>query len=404
MQTHSYAYVKEFEKLGFGMFVHFGLYSIVGKGEWHWFQATDAEKEAYKTLPQRFKVAKNWAMELAKTAKRAGCKYITLTTRHHDGFSLYDTCGLNDYDAPHSACGRDLVREFVDACRAYDLLPVFYHTLLDWHHPEYYGDFPTYLVYLRESIKLLCTNYGRIGGIWFDGIWDKRRKPEDDWEEDALYGLIRSLQPEAMIMNNYGLHRCGEVGHPAIDSFLFERGKPFTVDNADRPRAGEMCEVVNDHWGYAAKDCNYKSVPTLIEELVNCRRYNCNFLLNVGPKANGMLREMDRAIMHEIGQWVKSTKDFIYRVRGCDIEAEGAYVVTDGEYYYAVVEKVPMRGDQNVAIGYPCGSIKLFGGKQFKNPIWLDNKQPAVVNGDTVAIQPYPYGTSLAIRILRFKI
>ena len=394
-------YIKEFEKLGFGMFVHFGLYSVAGKGEWHLHHCSDAEREAYKTLPAKFKVAKNWATELVKTAKHAGCKYITLTTRHHDGFSLYDTCGLNDYDAPHSACGRDLVREFADACRAYGILPVFYHTLLDWHHPEYNGDFPKYLAYLRDSVRLLCTNYGKIGGIWFDGWWNKK---EADWEEDALYGMIRSLQPDAMIMNNFGMSRRGATGHYEIDSVLFERGRPFAVNNSDRPRAGEMCDVLNDHWGYAANDCNYKSIPSLIEELVNCRRWNCNFLLNVGPKGNGMLKPLDRAMMEEIGKWVKSTGDFIYRVRGCDMEAEGAYIVTDGKYYYAVVENVPMRGDQNVTVGYPCGAIKIITDQPLRNAIWLDSGEAADVDGNTVAIKPFPYGTSRYIRVLRFEL
>ena len=109
---------------------------------------------------------------------------MTLTTRHHDGFSLYDTCGLNpEMDTVHT-CGRDLVREFVDACHKYDIIPFFYHTLLDWVVESFENDFPTYLKYLRDSVEILCTNYGKIGGLWFDGMWSK---PDADWEEDALY-------------------------------------------------------------------------------------------------------------------------------------------------------------------------------------------------------------------------
>ena len=116
-------YVKRFEKLGFGMFVHFGLYSVHGKGEWAYNRnITPAE---YETLFDRFNPDADWAENLVQTAKRAGCRYITLTTRHHDGFSLYDTCGLNEYDAPHSAAGRDLIREFVDACNAHGIIPFF---------------------------------------------------------------------------------------------------------------------------------------------------------------------------------------------------------------------------------------------------------------------------------------
>ena len=149
-----YEYVKEFENLGFGMFVHFGLYSILGKGEWvkHMYDIPDAE---YEPLMQKFKVKKTWAKELVQAAKAAGCKYITLTSRHHDGFSLYDTKGLNAYDAPHSATGRDLVREFVDECNKAGIRPFFYHTLIDWHNKDFEENFTKYIDYLINSVELL---------------------------------------------------------------------------------------------------------------------------------------------------------------------------------------------------------------------------------------------------------
>ena len=155
-----YSYVNDFRKLGFGMFVHFGLYSVLGKGEWHFQYTRDSrisdevamERYIEKTFP-RFKVAPNWAKELCKTAKKAGCRYVTLTTRHHEGFSLYDTCGLNELDAPHSPTQRDLVQEFVDACREYDLLPVFYHTVIDWWQKDFRsGNFEAYFAYLRSHL------------------------------------------------------------------------------------------------------------------------------------------------------------------------------------------------------------------------------------------------------------
>lgn len=152
--------IKEFEKLGFGMFVHFGLYSILGKGEWskHIYKIPDNE---YEPLKDKFEPDTDWAEKLAETARNTGCKYITLTTRHHDGFSLYDTKGMNDYDAPHSKCGRDIVKEFVDACNKHGIIPFFYHTLLDWYNKDYVNDFNSYLEYLRKSIEILCTNYGK---------------------------------------------------------------------------------------------------------------------------------------------------------------------------------------------------------------------------------------------------
>ena len=140
-------YIKNFEQLGFGMFVHFGIYSQLGKGEWS-RDLCDISAEDYEALADKFNPTFGWAEELAKTAKGAGCKYITLTTRHHDGYSLFDTLGLSDFDAPHKAAGRDLVREFVDACNAEGIVPFFYHTLLDWHEPTYKTDFKAYLKYL----------------------------------------------------------------------------------------------------------------------------------------------------------------------------------------------------------------------------------------------------------------
>ena len=121
-----YTYVKNFEKLGMGLFVHFGLYSMVGRGEWYLKNCSDADLDMYNALPDKFVVKKNWAKQLVATAKRAGAKYINITTRHHDGFSLYDTRGLSDFDAPHSACGRDLIAELADECHKADILPFFY--------------------------------------------------------------------------------------------------------------------------------------------------------------------------------------------------------------------------------------------------------------------------------------
>ena len=155
-------YIKDFEQLGFGMFVHLGLYSQLGQGDWVY----EIHKMDMKEYVKLFDTCAIGSMEhIVDVAKSAGCKYITLTTRHHDGFSLYDTRGLNTYDAPHSPVGRDLIAEFVDACRKADIVPVFYHTTLDWWHPDFNDDFDKYLDYLFKSVEILCTHYGKIGGM-----------------------------------------------------------------------------------------------------------------------------------------------------------------------------------------------------------------------------------------------
>ncbi len=393
-------YIENFEKLGMGMFVHFGIYSVFGKGEWA-RSFSDIEKEDYEKLAYKFNPAKNWADNLVATAKRAGAKYITLTTRHHDGFSLFDTKGLSDFDVLHYPCGRDLVAEFTDACNKSGIVPFFYHTLLDWHNPDYYSDFSAYVDYLIKSVEMLCVNYGKIGGLWFDGMWDK---PDEDWQEDRLYATIRKYQPEAMIINNTGLSELGKVGHPEIDSVTFERGKPAFVDCSDKHRAGEMCQILNDHWGYAANDCNYKSVGELIENLVDCRYYNCNFLLNVGLVGNGSVKALDKAVLAEIGKWIKINKNFIYGCKSAGIEAENADILTDGKYYYAVVKKVPMNASPNVTHISETDGVTVKSDKKVENAVWLDSGESANAENNRFKILPFRYGTSLAVRVAKFEL
>lgn len=393
-------YIERFEKLGFGMFVHFGLYSVVGKGECYLQSDHNPDINKYQKLTEKFKVAKNWAQDIVKTAKSAGCKYITITTRHHDGFSLYDTCGLNNFDAPHSACKRDLIKEFVDECNKNDIVPFFYHTLLDWYNCDYNADFSKYIDYLIKSVELLCTNYGKIGGLWFDGMWDK---PKENWQEDRLYATIRKHQPEAMIINNTGLSELGKVGHREIDSVTFERGKPAFVDNTDKHRAGEMCQVLNDHWGYAKDDCNYKPIRELIENLVDCRSFNCNFLLNIGPLGSGKVKLIDKCILKEIGKWIRANKNFIYNVKASELTAKNAFVLKDDKYYYAVMKDIPMKASMNVTFQ---GDIKdAVISKKIKNAVWLDNGGKIEIENDNKIIsEPFIYGTSYSVRVARFEL
>ena len=205
--------IAEFEKMAYGMFIHWGVYSQLGQGEWI-KNMKGIPDEEYDKLLETFTAKDFDADKIACLAKEAGMKYITLTTRHHDGFSLYDTKELGDYNSLHTPAGRDLVREFTDACRRHGIVPFFYHTTLDWHNPDFNGNFDAYLEYLRRSVEILCTNYGKIGGFWFDGNWSR---PDADWKLDELYGTIRRYQPDAMIINNTGLSARGATGHPEIE-------------------------------------------------------------------------------------------------------------------------------------------------------------------------------------------
>ncbi len=401
--------IKEFEKLGFGMFVHFGLYSVIGKGEWAKKDLGIPWDEYLKTL-NTFNPKENWADELVFNAKNAGCKYITLTTRHHDGFSLYDTKGLNTYDAVH-ICGRDLIKEFVDACRKYDVIPFFYHTLLDWHEESYKENFKEYLVYLRKSVEIICANYGKIGGIWFDGKWDK---PEEDWEEDALYSLIRSYQPDAMIINNTGLSHRGELGHIELDSVTFERGRPKPINLEDSPKyiASEMCETLADHWGYAENDFNFKSTANLIQSFAICRRYRSNFLLNVGPKGDGSLRTIDKASLEIIGQWSKLNDEALHNPAPTAITVKDKpnnYILKEGNNYYLFFFDLGSNGDSNVSINRDTNPDNIFSfDEKIKSVRWLDSgeelsftQENGIVN---IQAKPYKYGQSFVVRVAKITV
>lgn len=397
-----FQYVKDFEQLGMGLFVHFGLYSMVGRGEWYLKNCADADWDMYYTLPQKFVVNKNWAKNLVAVAKKAGAKYINITTRHHDGFSLYDTKGLSTFDVMHSACGRDLVAELVDECNKAGIVPFFYHTLIDWTEPTYKTDFSAYLEYLFESIKLLCTNYGRIGGFWFDGFWEK---PDiDHWQFDRLYALIRKYQPQAMIINNTGLNATGQVSHTEIDSVTFERGNPCFVDNSDRPRAGEMCEGITDHWGFTARDVCFKPVSRLVDTLLVCRENNCNLLLNVGLRGNGSGTTIEKELLRYLGQWIKINKAVVYNAIKADVTADGAKILTDGKYYYAVVHDVSMSCDVNVGRAVECKKITLDTNKKIVSATVLDNGERLAVSGNTFTLTPFAYGNSLYARVVRFRL
>lgn len=403
-------YIKDFENYGFGLFVHFGLYSIIGKGEW--VRAVhNIPQDEYAALTKQFNPKHNWATELAKHAKNAGCKYITITARHHDGFSLYDTCGLNDYDAPHALCGRDLIKEFTDACRQEGLKPFFYHTLLDWYEPHYNTDFPTYLKYLQKSIEILCRNYGEIGGFWFDGMW---HKPTENWDEDTLYGIIRKYQPNAMIINNTGLGARGELGHIELDSVTFERGRPQPINLSDSPKyiASEMCQVFGSVWGYAKDDLSYVSPKSIIEDLCTCRKCGSNLLLNVGPMGDGMLRNIDAAYLELIGQWTQNFGEAIYLPKPCSIEIknnDNDFILSHDKTYYLFHYGAVMKGDANVVIKDGDGDKVLFElpGKVVSS-VWLDDGSEAHLSEQDGmwALSPadYEYGRHLTVRVAKIVI
>lgn len=397
-------YIKKFEKMGLGLFVHLGLYSIFQKGEWYYSVLnTDEQRQDYFSNIKKFKIAKSWAKDIVGTAKKLGAKYITIGTRHHEGFSLFDTHGLTDFDVMHSPTKRDLMQEFVEECRKNDIVPFFYHTLLDWHNKDFNDNFPKYIDYLIASVELLCKNYGKIGGFWFDGFWSK---PYENWQFDRLYGMIRKYQPEAMIINNTGLDERGKVGHYEIDSVTFERGKPFNVSSEDgKERAGEVCNSLTDHWGNTKLDLNYLSVPYLIDLLIDCRYNGCNLLINGGVDKNGKMKSMDKATLGMLGIWVHKHEHIIRDCKPSKITADNALIFEDENYYYAVIKNVPLIATLNVVEAKSLPRITIHSDKKVIEACCYDDKKAKIkVEKNSFAMPAFPYGVSMCARVVRFKL
>ena len=399
-------YIKRFEKMGLGLFVHFGLYSLLQKGEWYYsILVTDKDRQDYFSLINKFKVSRSWAKDVCLTAKKFGAKYICLTTRHHEGFSLFDTRGLSDFDIMHSPTGRDIVKEFVEECRKNDIVPFFYHTLLDWHQKDFNENFSKYIDYLVESVEILCKNYGKIGGFWFDGFWSK---PQENWQFGRLYGMIRKYQPEAMIIDNTGLEQRGKVDHYEIDSVTYERGVPLRASSEDgKERAGEVSQSLTDHWGNAIQDVHYMDVQSLINLLVECRYNRCNLIINGGINKNGTIKVMDKAILETAGIWIKKHEHIIRDCEPAEIDAENALIFKDEKYYYAVIKNVPLIATLNVVEAQALPYIVIHTDKKIVEACCYDNKQTKIkVNNKNKSFQmpAFPYGVSLCTRVVRFKL
>ena len=402
--------ISDFEKMGFGMFAHWGLYSQLGEGEWT-YHIHKREMSEYEKLKDTFTAEDFNAEEFVLTAKNAGCKYITLTTRHHEGFSLYDTKGLCDFDAPHSAAKRDLIREFVDACNKYEIIPFFYHTTLDWYNKDFDGDFDKYLEYLRKSVEILCTNYGKIGGLWFDGNWSKA---DADWKEDELYATIRKHQPDAIIVNNTGLDARGVLGNPEIDSVTFEQGRPEPMqrDGMSKYIAAEMCYTLNDHWGIGENDFNYKSPAQLIETLCACRKVGANLLLNIGPTAQGGIEPIQKALMEVLGKWMKLYGEAIYegKPHSATCSNEKNFVLKSDDSLYFFIHSLRIGGDSHVTVGQECDSNFVFNGvsEEISDVEWMDNGEKLEFTQKdgkfSLYATNYPYGTSTCVRVAKAKI
>ncbi len=332
--------VKWFLHDRFGMFIHWGLYAIPGRGEW----VRSTEKISVEEYQQYFDSfnpvdfdPKTWA----KMAKEAGMKYAVMTAKHHDGFCLFDS-ELTEYKCTNTKFGKDLVREYIEAFRAEGLKVGLYYSLIDWHHPHYphYGDmthpmrdnekykdvvhdFEKYLDYLHGQVLELCENYGQIDVLWFDFSYDEMRG--EKWRATELVKKVRALQPDVIIDNR--LEVSGEgfgsivTEEPLYYSGDFVSPEQIIPPNGIRNARGELvpwesCITMNNHWGYCKNDYEYKSATAIVRKLVECVSKGGNLLLNVGPDPRSNIPEESLKILSDVGKWMAKNKDSIY---GCSI-------------------------------------------------------------------------------------
>lgn len=398
--------VKAFEDLGFGLFLHYGLYSSLGTGEWvqHYHKVSP---EKIKELYEGFSAEAFDADPICAMAVDAGMNYVCLTSRHHEGFSLYDASSVGGFDAPSAPrCQRDLVSEFSVACEKHGLKKYLYHTTLDWYHPGFNHDWGGYQQYLRDSVELLCKNYGRIDGLWFDGNW---ARPDADWQEDQLYGVIRSHQPDCIIVNNSSIGARGAVGHPELDVVTFEQGVPEPLDRrgAEKYLAAEMCETLNSHWGVALQDFSHKSPKDVIDRLVACRRYRANLLFNLGPNGDGSIGSYEKALLEVVGRWTKQHGEAITSAHPCDLECSGGHFLLQSDStFYLFVKAVSIHGNGHLSGEKGDGPLAILGDlPSVKRVRWCDNDEDlAFEQGSqllSIHATPFPYGSQGVVRVAK---
>lgn len=402
-------YIENFRQKGFGLFVHYGAYVQYQHGEWA-LNARNMVPEEYERRALACDFSSFNADHLVKAAKMAGARYITFTTRHHDGFSLYDTRGLSDYDVMHTPNGRDLVKEFVDACHKNDIMPFLYHTTLDWHNPDFTNDFPRYQQYLRDSVEILCKYYGEIGGFWFDGNWSKEA---EDWELDQLYGVIRKYQPNAIIVNNTGLHAQGVFGHKEIDCVTFEQGVPQKLDCSGMKKEciGEMCLPICKHWGIA-EDINCKSMPEILGALLSARRVGGNFLLGIFTNLDGTQPLLHQGYLEALGKWVRLHEEALFEPAPCEIESDGPdFALQKDDTLYFFFPDIETSGDSNVLLGKERDAVSFhFVTGTLSDGVWMGSGEPVEYQQDKesgelkIWAKGFAYGENWIARVAKFHI
>lgn len=326
---------KEFSDAGFGVFIHWGIYSMFAQGEWYLNYGPTAKE--YAKAAAGFYPANFNAHDWVKAIKDAGAKYICFTTRHHDGFSMWDT-EQSDYNIVDATpFKRDILRELADECHKQGIKLHLYYSHIDWTRPDYPSgrtglrtgrdvserDWPHYYDFMNRQLTELLTNYGPIGAIWFDGWWDHDEDATPfNWQLRPQYDMIHALQPSCLVANNHH-----QVPFEGEDIQIFERDLPGenTAGLSGQAIASlplETCNTMNGMWGYKVADQNYKDLPTLIHMLVKAAGMGANLLLNVGPQPSGDLPEAALDRFKGIGEWMNRYGETFYATQAGDFPAQ----------------------------------------------------------------------------------
>ncbi|MDI9868150.1 alpha-L-fucosidase [Flectobacillus roseus] len=338
-----------FDEARFGMFIHWGSSSVLGDGEWVMNNKNIKIKD-YQRLQRAFNPVDFDAKTWVGIAKNAGMKYITLITRHHDGFSNFHT-QYSDWGIANTPFKRDIVKEIADECHKQGIKICFYYSLLDWYRTDYpyetgktgkgtgrteKSNYVSYLQFMKNQLTELLTKYGEVSTIWFDGHWDQLDNDHDktlqskiDWKYDEIYSLIHKLQPQCLIGNNHHL-----LPIDGEDFQMFERDLPGeNKSGLSGQEIGklplETCETLNGSWGYNIKDNSYKTPKELVDYLVRAAGYGANFLLNVGPMPNGEIQPEFVERLSKVGDFMKVYGSTIYGTQGGFIRPQDWGAVTE---------------------------------------------------------------------------
>jgi len=296
--------MKWWHEAKFGMFIHWGLYSVLGRHEWV-MENEGIPVSEYQELAKRFTPKPNAARDWAKLARRAGMKYMVMTTKHHEGFCLFDT-KYTSYCAPKQACGRDLVKEYAEAARAEGLRVGFYHSLMDWHHPDGArcaddeAAHKRFVEYIHGQVRELCAYKPDI--LWYDVAWPL---DAEGWESLKMNRMVRGLLPDVIINNRAKVPEDFDTPEQRIE--------------ASKGRAWESCMTMNGSWGYHKNDDDWKTPKTVVRNLITCARGGGNYLLNIGPKPDGSIPEESIRILTAVGKWMDKNGSTIYGSDPCRV-------------------------------------------------------------------------------------